>query len=427
MAAISNAIKKLLNSEQIKYAESVIKDYNQILKNKHNPNMSGYERRQNLQQFYKQYSPENLEVTNYEQRISELNEIREHYSEPDFQFTNKTNSLYRAFPIPNSEYKMVLPNPNTTLENQAYEMAGAKELFGDEIKYRDNFHVSSPAFIKNEDDGIKIIKRGSIHNDSRDKYLVKLDNNDIDSSNNFSTTVKKQNVTSSSIENNSNSKVNSVSKESTLDTNKEEINIPQEKSSQNSDNIADNTTTQNNNYNVEENTTNSQSIPTNSKTISGGEKNKTISGSSPTQTINGGEQVKSNDNINNILDFDSLENFDLSALDKASKNKGLAYDYLLNRTTNEYNSTIARMKEASNNVDGTSLKKLTNKYGNTNEKIQQYFIDKINQGPTITDYAMGYKAPQAITGVTLLGGMASMALGNNKGQKTNAELYSNPF
>lgn len=42
-------------------------------------------------------------------------------------------------------------------------------------------------------------------------------------------------------------------------------------------------------------------------------------------------------------------------------------------------------------------------------------------------YAVQHKAPQAITGVTLLGGMASMALGNNKGQKTNAELYSNPF
>lgn len=73
------------------------------------------------------------------------------------------------------------------------------------------------------------------------------------------------------------------------------------------------------------------------------------------------------------------------------------------------------------------LQKLMNKYGKTDEEVKQYFINQIERGPSTMDYIYGYKVPQAITGVTLLGGMTSMALGNNKGQKTNAELYSNPF
>lgn len=405
MAATSNAIKKLLNSEQIKYAESVIKDYNQILKNKHNPNMSGYERRQSLQQFYKQYSPENLEVTNYEQRISELNEIREHYSEPDFQFTDKTNSLYRAFLIPNSEYRMVLPNPNTTLENQAYEMAGAKELFGDEIKYRDNFHVSSPAFIKNEDDKIKIIKQGSIHNDSRDKYLVKLDNNDIDSSNNFSTTVKKQNVTSSSIENNSNSKVNSASTDVSISQPKEEVPISEPDAS-GFGHIRKNV------------------IGPSEKSVDNKWKN----------FVNWAKEYKqSTSNTTQPLQSGPISANDFAAM-SGSDNR--ASSYMGKRLANRLNETNAKIKAIQDNADlseADKTKQINDIYAvfgdnvkNMND-VQQSLFEQAKRGPSAWDYAMGYKVPQAITGVTLLGGMVSMALGNNKGQKTNAELYSNPF
>ena len=113
-----------------------------------------------------------------------------------------------------------------------------------------------------------------------------------------------------------------------------------------------------------------------------------------------------------------------------------ASDYMRNRLARRYNETDARIKAIQDNADlseADKTKQINDIYAGFGDNIKnmndvkQSLFEQAKLGPTTWDYAMGYKVPQAITGVTLLGGMASMALGNSKGQKTNAELYSNPF
>lgn len=106
------------------------------------------------------------------------------------------------------------------------------------------------------------------------------------------------------------------------------------------------------------------------------------------------------------------------------------------RLARKYNETDARIQAIQNDSklpEADKTKQINDIYAvfgdnvkNMND-VRQSLFEQAKQGPSTMDYVYGYKVPQAITGVTLLGGMASMALGNNKGQKTNAELYSNPF
>ena len=113
-----------------------------------------------------------------------------------------------------------------------------------------------------------------------------------------------------------------------------------------------------------------------------------------------------------------------------------ASDYMGKRLARKYNETDARIQAIQNDSklpEADKTKQINDIYAvfgdnvkNMND-VRQSLFEQAKQGPSTMDYVYGYKVPQAITGVTLLGGMASMALGNNKGQKTNAELYSNPF
>ena len=113
-----------------------------------------------------------------------------------------------------------------------------------------------------------------------------------------------------------------------------------------------------------------------------------------------------------------------------------ASDYMGKRLARKYNETDARIQVIQNDSklpEADKTKQINEIYASFGDNVknmndvQQSLFEQAKRGPSAWDYAMGYKVPQAITGVTLLGGMASMALGNSKGQKTNAELYSNPF
>lgn len=175
--------------------------------------------------------------------------------------------------------------------------------------------------------------------------------------------------------------------------------------------------------NAENNTASTKNIDNESSNIE----------TSPDKPQSGGEASTSKiSGSSGTLNLNELGQTGLSALDKAAKTKGRAGNYSYNRITNEFQEVIAQMQQVRNDIingkaSSKDLQKLMNKYGKTDEEVKQYFINQIERGPSTMDYIYGYKVPQAITGVTLLGGMISMALGNNKGQKTNAELYSNPF
>lgn len=113
-----------------------------------------------------------------------------------------------------------------------------------------------------------------------------------------------------------------------------------------------------------------------------------------------------------------------------------ASDYMKERLARRFNETDAKIKAIQDNADlpeADKTKQINDiyaTYGNNVKNmndVKQSLLEQAKQGPSTMDYVYGYKVPQAITGVTLLGGMASMTLGNSKGQKTNAELYSNPF
>ena len=133
-----------------------------------------------------------------------------------------------------------------------------------------------------------------------------------------------------------------------------------------------------------------------------------------------------------------LQSGPMSANDFAamSGSSNKASDYMGKRLARRYNETDAKIKAIQDNADlseADKTKQINDIYAvfgdnvkNMND-VQQSLFEQAKRGPSAWDYAMGYKVPQAITGVTLLGGMVSMALGNDKGQKTNAELYSNPF
>lgn len=145
------------------------------------------------------------------------------------------------------------------------------------------------------------------------------------------------------------------------------------------------------------------------------------------------EYKQSTSNTTQPLQSGPISANDFAAM-SGSSNK--ASDYMGKRLARRYNETDAKIKAIQDNADlseADKTKQINDIYAvfgdnvkNMND-VQQSLFEQAKRGPSAWDYAMGYEVPQAITGVALLGGMASMALGNSKGQKTNAELYSNPF
>lgn len=145
------------------------------------------------------------------------------------------------------------------------------------------------------------------------------------------------------------------------------------------------------------------------------------------------EYKQSTSNTTQPLQSGPVSADDFAAM-SGSSNK--ASDYMGKRLARRYNETDAKIKAIQDNADlseADKTKQINDIYAvfgdnvkNMND-VQQSLFEQAKRGPSAWDYAMGYEVPQAITGVALLGGMASMALGNSKGQKTNAELYSNPF
>lgn len=145
------------------------------------------------------------------------------------------------------------------------------------------------------------------------------------------------------------------------------------------------------------------------------------------------EYKQSTSNTTQPLQSGPISANDFAAM-SGSSNK--ASDYMGKRLARRYNEADAKIKAIQDNADlseADKTKQINDIYAvfgdnvkNMND-VQQSLFEQAKRGPSAWDYAMGYEVPQAITGVALLGGMASMALGNSKGQKTNAELYSNPF
>lgn len=145
------------------------------------------------------------------------------------------------------------------------------------------------------------------------------------------------------------------------------------------------------------------------------------------------QQSKATSNTTQPLQSGPVSADDFAAISGGSNN---AYDAMHKRLAARYNETDARIQAIKDNADLSEIdktKKINEIYATYGDNVKnmndvkQSLYEQARQGPSTMDYVYGYKVPQAITGVTLLGGMASMALGNSKGQKTNAELYSNPF
>lgn len=151
--------------------------------------------------------------------------------------------------------------------------------------------------------------------------------------------------------------------------------------------------------------------------------NKLQSGGNNLNTQSGPKQDSSQD-----LSFEDFIN--------NNSNNSPAYTAMNKRLSTRFNEIDSKIKAIKDDKDLSNIdktKQINDIYSSFGDNVKNMhdvkrsLIEQAKQGPTIRDYAIGYKVPQAITGVTLLGGMASMTLGNSKGQKTNAELYSNPF
>nr|DAK26776.1 MAG TPA: protein of unknown function (DUF4733) [Caudoviricetes sp.] len=72
---------------------------------------------------------------------------------------------------------------------------------------------------------------------------------------------------------------------------------------------------------------------------------------------------------------------------------------------------------------------LEHKEGMTSREIRKAMSDKIRQdiksGPDLQDYFYGYHGPELL-GLGAVGGVA-VDLFSSKGQKSNSQLYSDPF
>lgn len=115
---------------------------------------------------------------------------------------------------------------------------------------------------------------------------------------------------------------------------------------------------------------------------------------------------------------------------------GKASNRMVANLQSQYKGVDAQIKEIQNNSKLSdkqkeeAINKIYSGFGKgvtDDASLQQHLLDKAKAGPGAMDYIMGYHVPEYGAGLAALAGTLNMALGNDKGQKTNAELYSNPF
>lgn len=117
---------------------------------------------------------------------------------------------------------------------------------------------------------------------------------------------------------------------------------------------------------------------------------------------------------------------------------GKARNLMGKRLENKYKEANAQLGEIRDQLKSgnISINEYNNKrndiysnFGNSKSlsDIKNYLQEQATQGPQIQDYAHAY-APHAIgVGLTVGLGNATVEAFNSKGQKSNADLYSNPF
>lgn len=155
--------------------------------------------------------------------------------------------------------------------------------------------------------------------------------------------------------------------------------------------------------------------------VSGGETKTTISGSEGSE----GEKVAGGDGI----DFYKI--YANKGIDPAS-NQAKYFEKRYNRTRDMFDNDLENLQR-----NGTPTVEQISKFGEDHNikgarKIEdlrkgrdENLMKLAQNGPTTMDWVMGNHVPQKAIGAGLVYGAGSMIFGN--GQKSNAELYSNPF
>ena len=96
------------------------------------------------------------------------------------------------------------------------------------------------------------------------------------------------------------------------------------------------------------------------------------------------------------------------------------------KVSGPYKHFNKRMKEQLGRINSMTPEQIK-QYADKHEgrSIHDDFKEQMKSGPSVGDYFYGYHGPTAV-GLGL-GTASVLALSNSRGQKSNAELYSDPF
>lgn len=133
-----------------------------------------------------------------------------------------------------------------------------------------------------------------------------------------------------------------------------------------------------------------------------------------------------------------LQSGPISANDFAamSGSDNRASSYMGKRLANRFNETNAKIKAIKDNADLSEIdktKQINDIYSTFGDNVKN--IDDVSRilqqeaqnGPDIRDYVHAYSGHVVGAGMVLGMGNAVLDAADTKGQKTNAQLYSNPF
>ena len=114
---------------------------------------------------------------------------------------------------------------------------------------------------------------------------------------------------------------------------------------------------------------------------------------------------------------------------KGSGDLNAAEKYMVKNRYNQANSAWANYQEAIKAGKADEAAAIRKQYGNAENLggFQRHAAKGMESGPSISDYAWGYKIPQATLGGGIGVGAFAAVMNASTGQKSNAELYSAPF
>lgn len=145
------------------------------------------------------------------------------------------------------------------------------------------------------------------------------------------------------------------------------------------------------------------------------------------------EYKQSNSNTTQPLQSGPISANDFAAM-SGSDNR--ASSYMGKRLANRLNETNAKIKAIKDNADLSEIdktKQINDIYSTFGDNVKN--IDDVSRilqqeaqnGPDIRDYVHAYSGHVVGAGMVLGMGNAVLDAADTKGQKTNAQLYSNPF